>query len=269
MFAVSRKELDIADSEALRVFFERVSPDFVINCAAFTDVDGCESNREEAFKVNSTAAKEIAKACKRENAVFLHFSTDYVFDGKNAVGYAEDDSPNPINVYGESKLGGEIGIMDSLEEFYIVRTAWLYGMNGGNFVDTMLKLAGERESLNVVDDQKGSPTYADDLVKAVIEYFLEPFVVNLPVQHAREVGEPKSSRNSLGFGVYHLTNLGVCSWHGFAKEIFRIKDLNVEVKPVSSVEFVRAAERPHCSILLNTKLPNLRSWEEALNAYLK
>lgn len=245
------RDLDITDYSVLRAVFQRISPDFVINCAAYTDVDGAETNRELAFKVNGEACKNIAKACKGISAILIHFSTDYVFDGRKKDGcrdsYCESDSPNPINVYGESKLLGEKMIIETMADVYIIRTSWLFGPNGKNFVDTMLKLATERDQLSVVGDQVGSPTYTKDLCEAVVRFFFK---------------KP-------AFGIYHLTNSGACSWHEFAKKIFEIKNIDVKVNKITSEEFPRPAKRPSCSILKNTKIMSLRPWEEALKAYLE
>jgi dTDP-4-dehydrorhamnose reductase len=254
-FAFDKEDLDIADKTSLEAIFHRISPDFVLNCAAFTDVDGCEDQKDVAFKINGEALAVIAAVCKQENAALVHFSTDYVFDGSNADGYKENDPVSPINVYGESKLRGEELIAQNMDDYYIIRTSWLFGENGKNFVDTMVKLGKERDYADVVDDQIGSPTYTKDLCEMVIEHFLNPFL---------------SEKEKLPFGIYHLTNSGTTSWYGFAKKIFELADLKVKVKPISSEAFLRPAKRPKCSILINTKIPyKLRPWEEALKVYLE
>ncbi len=270
MYAFDKDDLDITDETALKSIFERISPDFVINTAGYTAVDDCETERETAFKINSEASGAIAAVCKAENAVLLHISTDYVFDGENSSGYREDDVPSPINVYGESKLRGEELITKNWDKYYIVRTSWLYGENGKNFIDTMLKLGKTKKEIDVVDDQIGSPTYTKDLCEEVIRCFLMPYVSNLPKQHDRTIGLGyDSSMKKLPFGIYHLTNSEHTSWCGFAKKIFELAKLDIRVNPVKSDAFPRPAKRPHCSILLNTKFDcKMRSWQDALKAYL-
>lgn len=269
-YAFDKEDLDIADETALKSIFERISPDFVINAAGYTAVDDCETERETAFKINGDAPGSIAAVCKAENAVLLHISTDYVFDGENSSGYREDDVPSPINVYGESKLRGEELIAKNWDNYYIVRTSWLYGENGQNFIDTMLKLGKTKKEIDVVDDQAGSPTYSKDLSEELIRCFLMPFVSGLPKQHDRTIGlGHDSSMKKLPFGIYHLTNSEHTSWCGFAKKIFEFMKMDIKVNPVTSGQFPRPAKRPHCSILQNTKLDcKMRSWRDALKAYL-
>lgn len=272
MFAFDRSELDITDFSSIEKLFKDLSPDFVINCAAFTQVDAAEENtesRELNFKVNTEAVEIIAKACKSSDSILLHFSTDYVFDGKNIAGYNEDSKPNPINNYGKSKLAGEEAIISNCEKYYIVRSSWLFGENGRNFVDTMLKLAEEKTELKVVNDQFGSPTYTHDLASAVRKYFLNPYCAHLDRHHSLSLEESlQEEAEQLPFGIYHLTNSESCSWFEFAKKIFEVAGKKVNVLPVNTEEFPRPAKRPKNSILNNTKLPKLRSWGEALEAYL-
>ena len=247
IFAPKKEDLDFSDFAAITEAISEFGPRFVINCAAYTDVDGAETNSADAFMLNSAGVKNLAQACEKKQATLIHFSTDYVFDGENPAGYIENDEPNPINIYGESKLKGEAHIAEVMSKFYIVRTAWLFGKYGRNFVDTMRKLALERTHLSVVNDQVGSPTYALDLAKAVIENFI--------------LSEPD-------YGIYHMTNSGKASWFELAKEIFLRTGTNNLVKPVSSAEFPRPARRPAFSILQNTKLPLMRDYREALSEYL-
>jgi dTDP-4-dehydrorhamnose reductase len=270
MYAFDKDDLDISNENALQDIFKRISPDFVINCAAYTAVDDCETEKELALKINGKAPGTVATACKNENAVLLHISTDYVFDGENPDGYEEGDPTAPINVYGESKLLGEKLIAENSVDYYIVRTSWLYGENGPNFVETMLKLAETKSELSVVDDQIGSPTYSKDLCEEIIRCFLSPFVSDVPEQHERLMNDESYTEKKLPFGIYHLTNAEHTSWCGFAKEIFALKDLSIDVNPVTSEEFKRPAKRPHCSILKSTKMDcKMRSWKEALKAYLQ
>lgn len=268
-YAFSKEELDITDFSKLESIFNRIKPNFVINCAAYTQVDDCETNKELAFRLNGEAAGQIAKACKKVGAILVHFSTDYVFDGKKSEGYKEDDIPCPINVYGESKFQGEQLIAEELDQYYIVRSSWLFGLNGKNFVDTMVKLSKDMKELKVVGDQIGCPTYTKDLCEAVIENFLDPYIVDLPRQHELNLPERKKSKMKLDVGIYHITNSGNLSWFEFAKKIFELAKIDIKVEEVTSEQFKRPAKRPNYSILLNTKIKDLRGWEEALKAYLE
>lgn len=248
LFSFGHDDVDVTDSKQLEGIFGQTSPDIVVNCTGYTRVDDAEDDKKAAFKLNAEAPKNMAKLCDKFGAILIHFSTDYVFDGRKIPpdGYDEKFMPNPLNVYGESKFLGEENIINGIKRFYIVRTSWLYGPNGKNFVDTMLRL-GEKGALKVVNDQFGSPTYSADLAKAVIEHFVN---------------------KSLPFGIYHLTNSDFTNWHEYAVEIFELAGMKVEVKPISSKEYPQAANRPKNSILLNTKLQKLRAWKEALKSYL-
>jgi len=230
-------EQDISDEKGIISFILEENPDIVINAAAYTDVDGCEENKEYAFAVNGDGPGFLALACQMIGAVLVHFSTDYVFSGSKK-GYTESDSPNPINVYGESKLLGELNIMKNMDNYRIIRTSWLFGKNGKNFVKTMLRLSREMESVLVVNDQFGSPTYTVDLAQTV-----------------PEIIESSS-------GIYHITNSGICSWYTFAKSIIP------NVEPCLSKDFLSPALRPKYSVLTNTKTSALRHWKTALTSYL-
>lgn len=237
---LTHDDIDISDKVQVIETIKRVGPDVVINAAAYTDVDGCEDedNRELAFNVNGRAPGYIAQACSFVGAKLVHFSTDYVFDGSKKE-YVESDLTGPINVYGESKLLGESNIIESIDDYRIIRTSWLFGHHGRNFVETMLKLSGEMDAIKVVNDQFGKPTFTADLAHKTIEIIgLEP-------------------------GVYHITNEGVCSWYEFALAVID------NVVPCSSDEFVRKAKRPEYSVLINTKTAPMRHWNEALEDYLK
>lgn len=246
--AVDRPDIDITNISSIEANLEKFKPDFVINCAAYTLVDDCESNSDLAFSVNGYALENLSRACNQFSSTLIHFSTDYVFDGKNSNGYKEDDKTDPINVYGESKLIGENLIQKICAKYYIVRTSWLYGANGNNFVDTMLKIGKEKKEINVVDDQTGSPTYTKDLCEQVLNNFL--FNKNIP-----------------DFGVYHITNSGHTNWCEFSKMIFEKSSYDTKVIPVKSDFINRPAKRPSCSILINTKLPEIRGFEDALDDY--
>ena len=254
LIAVDLPELDITDADAVGAFFARERPEAAINCAAWTDVDGAESKRELAYAVNATGAGNLARAAAQIGTPLLHISTDYVFDGaapRDATGgerpYVESDPTGPRSVYGETKLAGEREVLAASAAHTIVRTAWLYGLDGGNFVDTMLRLAGEREAVQVVTDQVGSPTWSGHLAPAILG-LLE-----------REVR-----------GLVHLTGAGAVSWNGFAKEIFRQAEVDCRVEPASSEQMARPAPRPAYSVLESERdevLP-MPPWQDGLAGYL-
>lgn len=243
-----REELDITDAAAVEEKLTEIQPEVVINAAAYTAVDQAEGEPELVYKINSAAVENLAQTCKKLGVTLIHFSTDYVFDGKNAEGYREDEKQRaPQSVYGESKKRAEENLERIEPNYYLVRTQWLFGKDGKNFVETMLRLAGEGKSLKVVNDQFGSPTYAKDLAEKV-----------------RELVETQPA-----FGIYHLTNSGSCNWFEFACKIFERAGVAAEIAPVPSSEFPTPAKRPTYSMLINTKVSPLRSWEEALEAYLQ
>jgi len=224
--------------------------DIIINCAAYTDVDGCENNKDTAFKVNALGAKNLAVAAEKVGAKLVHVSTDYIFNGLGEQPYKEFENSDPQTVYGQSKLLGEKFVQQFSSKFFIFRTAWLYG-EGNNFVRTMLKLAKKNDQLNVVNDQLGSPTSTVDLAKVIINL--------METEH---------------YGLYHATCEGQCSWYDFAKKIFEIKNIDIKINPVGSDEFKRDAERPKYSVLDNYMLKlidknNFRHWEESLKEYLE
>ena len=235
--ALKHSDIDITDKEFVFETIEMIDPDVVINAAAYTDVDGCEDNKELAFDVNGKAPGYIAQGCSLVGAKLVHFSTDYVFDGSKKE-YVESDITGPINVYGESKLLGEWDIIENMNDYRIIRTSWLFGHHGRNFVDTMLKLSGEMATVSVVDDQFGKPTFTADLAHKTAEII------------------------GLAPGVYHITNEGICSWYEFASAVIG------NVVPCSSDEFLRKAKRPRYSVLLNTKTAPMRDWKSALTDYL-
>lgn len=235
---LTHHDLDITDREQVIESILKIKPDVVINAAAYTNVDGCEDNKELAFQVNGYGPGYIAKACARAGAILVHFSTDYVFEGSKKE-YVESDIPNPINVYGDSKLLGEKKIIENMNDYRIVRISWLFGIHGKNFVETMLKLSGEMDTVKVVNDQFGKPTYTMDLANKI-----------------REIIE-------LDPGIYHITNDGICSWYEFASSIID------NVVPCTSEEFPRKAKRPKYSVLVNTKTKPMRHWREALKDYLQ
>ncbi|PIS42445.1 MAG: dTDP-4-dehydrorhamnose reductase [Candidatus Kerfeldbacteria bacterium CG08_land_8_20_14_0_20_40_16] len=240
-----RAELDITIENDVEEKIEKLKPQLIINSAAYTNVDGAETNQEVANKVNGEAVGYLARVAKELDAVLIHYSTDYVFDGKNKEGYKENDPTNPINAYGQSKLIGEKALRENCRRYYLIRTSWLYGKIGNNFVETIIRLGKEKNEVRVVNDQFGKPTYAVDLA-----------------QRTRELVEERKEYN-----IYHITNEGVTSWYGFAKEIYKQIGLTTKVIPVGTSEFPRPAQRPNYSSLINTKLTPSRHWKEALAEY--
>jgi dTDP-4-dehydrorhamnose reductase len=254
LILVDLPELDITDGPAVIAFYERERPEATINCAAWTDVDGAESKREAAYAVNVQGAGNLARAASAIDSPLLHISTDYVFDGRpplDAAGrsrpYVESDATGPRSVYGETKLAGERQVLTASSAHTVVRTAWLYGIDGSNFVATMLRLAGEREAVQVVDDQIGSPTWSGHLAPAILG-LLE-----------RQVS-----------GLVHLTGTGSVSWNGFAKEIFRQAELDCRVETATSAEMARPAPRPAWSAMESERgdvLP-MPDWRDGLAGYM-
>ena len=254
LILVDLPELDITDEQAVTSLFASQRPEATINCAAWTDVDGAETHRELAHAVNADGAGNLARAAAQIGTPLLHISTDYVFDGSaplDADGrprpYVESDPTGPRSVYGETKLAGERQVLAASPSHTVVRTAWLYGLDGPNFVATMLRLAGEREAVQVVDDQIGSPTWSGHLAPAVLG-LLERGVS----------------------GLVHLTGAGAVSWNGFAKEIFRQADVTCRVEAIASSEMARPAPRPAFSVLETERediLP-MGPWQDGLAGYL-
>jgi dTDP-4-dehydrorhamnose reductase len=242
-------EIDITDLASVERVVTALRPAVVINCAAYTDVDGCETNTETAMQVNGEGVGYLAMVTRTVGATLVQVSTDYVFDGGKGSPYLEDDLPRPLNVYGESKLAGEMNAAFNPEHL-IVRTQWLYGLHGKNFVETMLKLAGEKDQLSVVDDQIGSPTWTVDLAQAIVHL----------VEHGCR-------------GIYHAANGGFCSWNEFARAIFEETGLAVTVSGMTTEQLNRPARRPlhstlDCGKLLQDTGFTPRPWREALRAYL-
>ena len=244
------KDLDITDQNKVFQFISEKSPDIVINAAAYTAVDNCETHYNDAYAVNALGPKYLAIACKTNNIPLIHISTDYVFEGNKKTPLVEEDIIGPRTVYGKTKLEGEKFIQENCQKYFIIRTAWLFGINGKNFVQTVLNLSKNQKEIRVVNDQIGSPTFSYDLAMSIKELL-----------------------NSDKYGIYHLTNKGECSWYEFAKKIFEVSKIDVKVIPVSSEEYPRPAQRPHYSVLSNQKWINsgftpMRIYEDALNEYL-
>jgi len=247
---IDLEDLDITDLEKVKAFLNNLKPDLVINPAAYTNVDGCEEHMDLAFKANSIGARNMAIACEEAGAKLLHISTDYVFKGNGKVPYREYDLPKPVSVYGKTKLLGENYIRNFCSRYFIVRTAWLYGYNGKNFVYTIMKAARDRGSLTVVNDQRGNPTNAEDLCYHILKLGLTD-----------------------EYGIYHCTGSGECSWYDFASKIVEYSKINCTVTPVTSDEYKSAAKRPSFSSLDNMMLratvgDEMRNWEDALKCFI-
>ena len=251
LILTNSKTLDITNKKEVMNSISKFKPDIVINAAAYTDVDGCEENEDLAFNVNGEGVKNLALACKKYDAALVHISTDYVFNGENDKPWVEDDPVGPVSVYGKSKLKGEEAIVENMEKYFIIRTAWLYGYNGKNFPRTMLELAKTHDEITVVYDEVGSPTYTKDLAHAIAQLIESDY-----------------------YGVYHITNSGSCSWCEFSRYIFEIAERDVKVIPVKASEFNRPAPRPHYSVLENKKWKDngfkpLRDYKEAIKEYIE
>ena len=251
LILTNSKTLDITDKNHTIEFIRDAKPDVVINSAAYTDVDGCEENQDLAYAVNGDGVRNLALACRKVNCPLVHISTDYIFNGKNDRPWVEDDEIGPISVYGKSKLKGEQAILETLDKYFIVRTAWLYGINGRNFPKTMLELAENHSEITVVYDEVGTPTYTPDLALGISKLIETDY-----------------------YGIYHLTNSGSCSWCEFAKYIFEVAGKDVNVIPVTAAEFARPAPRPSYSVLENKNwiekgFKPLRSYKEAIKEYIE
>ena len=243
-------DFDITDAKETADYISQYKPSAVIHCAAYTAVDKAEENAELCKAVNTDGTGNIAIACKAADAKMVYISTDYVFPGEGDKFYEPDDPTGPLNVYGATKLGGELAVKEILERYFIVRTSWIFGKNGNNFVKTMLRLAELHDEVNVVCDQIGSPTYTADLAPLLCDMVMTD-----------------------KYGTYHATNEGICSWAEFAEEIFRLSGLGIKVNLVTTNEYHAKAKRPLNSRLSKDKLElsgfgRLRGWQEALYSYL-
>lgn len=247
---VDVEEMDITDPKQVSRVIKEADVDGVIHCAAYTAVDAAEDNQEICRKVNAYGTRNIAEVCKELDLKMMYISTDYVFDGEGERPWEPDDKRNPLNVYGQTKCEGEEAIEELLDKYFIVRIAWVFGINGKNFIKTMLKLGETHDKLTVVADQVGSPTYTYDLSRLLVDMM-------------------ETDR----YGIYHATNEGFCSWYEFAKEIFKQAGMKVEVSPVGSEEYPSKAKRPHNSRMTKDKLEEngfqrLPKWQDALSRYL-
>lgn len=250
VFPLDVEELDITNLEQVKSVLNEIKPDVVINCAAATNVDGCETNKDLAFKINAVGPKNLAMVCEQINAKLVQVSTDYVFSGLGETPLTEYDLTEPHSVYGKTKLLGEKYVKEFSSKYYIVRTAWLYGYVGKNFVYTMMTLGKEKESLNVVNDQKGNPTHANDLAYHILKL----------------IGTEE-------YGIYHCTGKGECTWYEFAKLIMELNGSECIVNPCISEEFKTIAKRPAYSSLDNMMLrctigDEMRDWKDALRTFM-
>jgi dTDP-4-dehydrorhamnose reductase len=253
----SSSDLDITNLESCQAVFLKIKPNYCINAAAYTAVDKAESEPEKANLINVIGPKNLAVVCKEFSSVLLHISTDFVFDGSKNIPYNETDIPNPTGVYGQTKLDGEKAIQAVFENYYIIRTSWVYSQFGNNFMKTMLRLASERDSISVVNDQIGTPTNAVDLAECLVKIICHTELV--------EVQQPTTDN----FGVYNFSNEGQCSWYDFAKEIFKINKIEIDLKPIPTSSFPTPAKRPKYSVLDKTKIKStflveIKNWELSL-----
>lgn len=248
--------MDITDIDAVRETVEKEKPDYIIHGAAYTKVDAAEENIEVCRKINALGTKNIAEIAKEHGAILFYVSTDFVFDGSKNKPYSETDTTNPLSVYGITKLEGEEFVGEICTDYYILRVAWLFGElpkdhPGSNFVETMLRLAKERDSLNVVNDQIGSPTYTGDLVNVILDII----------------------DKEIPFGTYHFSGTAECSWYEFAKEIFAQTSTKIDLQPIQSDHYPQKAKRPPYSYLSKSKIEEalsieVRPWQEMLREYL-
>lgn len=251
MVGTTSKELDITDEQAVTKYVEVLKPDAIIHCAAYTAVDKAEDDQETCWNVNVNGTKYLAAAAHQIDAKFIYISTDYVFNGQGDIPFKETDSPNPIGYYGQTKFEGEKIVKQLLDKWFIVRISWVFGINGNNFIKTMLRLSKTRNQLNVVNDQYGSPTYTADLSKLLIQLI-----------------------QSDKYGTYHASNEGFCNWAEFAGEVFKQANKSVEVQGISTEQYPTRAERPKNSRmskqkLIDTGFEPLPDWHDAVGRYLK
>lgn len=251
MFGTDVDNMDITNAGQVKQVIEAYKPDAVIHCAAYTAVDAAEDNQELCRKINVDGTRNIAEVCKDMDIPMMYFSTDYIFNGQGENFWKEDDPKKPLNVYGQTKYEGELAVQELVEKYFILRISWVFGVNGNNFIKTMLRVGPQRGEVGVVADQIGSPTYTYDLAKLVIDM----------IQTDK-------------YGAYHVTNEGICSWYEFACAIFKQAGLDVKVNPLTTAEYPAKAARPSNSRMSKDKLINagfemLPSWHDALSHYLK
>lgn len=246
----NRSEFNLCSEDSIRNYILNSNCEAIVHCAAYTQVDKAEDEKDLCIKINATATKHIVKCAKILDIPMIYISTDYVFDGTKDGEYTENDETNPINIYGESKLAGEKYVQEILDKYYIVRTSWVFNINGKNFIETMLRLSKANNQLSIVNDQIGSPTYTKDLSRLLVDML-------------------ETSK----YGLYHATNEGYCSWYEFADTIFKLANINIDIKSINSNEYASRAKRPLNSKLSKDKLIEygfkpLPHWEDALKDYL-
>ncbi len=248
-----RKNLDLTDFSRVKEKLHRIKPDLIINCAGYTDVEKAEEQEDLASLINGRVVSDLAQICRDLNIILVHISTEYVFNGEKKEGYNEDDQSNSQNAYGKSKALGEKLLIEDCRKYYLIRTSWIYGHNlqkgkerGINFVDRMIELAGEKEELNLVNNQFSKPTYTKDLCEAIKKLVEEKYE----------------------FGIYHLVNEEKTNPLEFAQEIFKIKKIDIKINPISYQDYPSKVNRPINAVLNNNKFPKLRSWKQALKDYL-
>lgn len=246
----NRSEFNLCSEDSIRNYILNSNCEAIVHCAAYTQVDKAEDEKDLCIKINATATKHIAKCAKILDIPMIYISTDYVFDGTKDGKYTENDETNPINIYGESKLAGEKYVQEILDKYYIVRTSWVFNINGKNFIETMLRLSKANNQLSIVNDQIGSPTYTKDLSRLLVDML-------------------ETSK----YGLYHATNEGYCSWYEFANTIFKLANINIDIKAINSNEYASRAKRPMNSKLSKDKLIEygfkpLPNWKDALKDYL-
>ena len=246
----NRSEFNLCSEDSIRNYILNSNCEAIVHCAAYTQVDKAEDEKDLCIKINTTATKHIVKCAKILDIPMIYISTDYVFDGTKDGEYTENDETNPINIYGESKLAGEKYVQEILDKYYIVRTSWVFNINGKNFIETMLRLSKANNQLSIVNDQIGSPTYTKDLSRLLVDML-------------------ETSK----YVLYHATNEGYCSWYEFADTIFKLANINIDIKAINSNEYASRAKRPMNSKLSKDKLIEygfkpLPHWEDALKDYL-
>ena len=246
----NRSEFNLCSEDSIRNYILNSNCEAIVHCAAYTQVDKAEDEKDLCIKINATATKHIVKCAKILDIPMIYISTDYVFDGTKDGEYTENDETNPINIYGERKLAGEKYVQEILDKYYIVRTSWVFKINGKNFIETMLRLSKANNQLSIVNDQIGSPTYTKDLSRLLVDML-------------------ETSK----YGLYHATNEGYCSWYEFANTIFKLANINIDIKAINSNEYASRAKRPLNSKLSKDKLIEygfkpLPHWEDALKDYL-
>ena len=250
MLGTDVDNMDITDAGQVKRVIKEYKPDALLHCAAYTAVDAAEDNQELCRKINVDGTRNIAEVCKDMDIPMMYFSTDYIFDGQGENFWKEDDPKKPLNVYGQTKYEGELAVQELVEKYFILRISWVFGVNGNNFIKTMLRVGPQRGEVGVVADQIGSPTYTYDLAKLIIDM----------IQTDK-------------YGAYHVTNEGICSWYEFACEIFKQANLDVKVNPLTTAEYPAKAVRPFNSRMSKDKLINagfemLPDWQDALKRYL-